>query len=254
MLLLAHLSDIHLDGGERNAGRAARIVRYLADLPRPVDAVLVTGDLADHGSPQEYGEVATLLAGLPYPVFHCPGNHDARPAYREALLGEAPSDAPVNQARHAGGAVFALCDSSIPGSGAGHLADETLDWLDGVLAEEAGRPAFVAFHHPPVVLHHPLLDEIRQRQAERLAEVVGRHPDVVALFCGHAHTPSVSTFAGRPLVVAPGVVSTLSLPWEPGGEVGWADGGPLDHDRPPALAFHVVDDDRRLTTHFRLCP
>ncbi|GAB3575395.1 metallophosphoesterase [Amycolatopsis endophytica] len=254
MTVLAHLSDLHLDGGERNAARAARVVRYLAGLPLPVDAVLVTGDLADHGEPGEYAEVAELLAGLPYPVFHCPGNHDRRPAYRSVLLGEAESAGPVDRTGHAAGAVFAMCDSSIPGSGAGHLADETLEWLDGVLTEEAGRPAFVAFHHPPVVLHHPLLDEIRQHEARRLAEVIARHPDVVALFCGHAHTPAVSTFAGRPLVVAPGVVSTLSLPWEPGGDAGWADGGPLDHDRPPALAFHVVDEERRLTTHFRLCP
>ncbi|WP_208646186.1 hypothetical protein [Amycolatopsis thermalba] len=64
----------------------------------------------------------------------------------------------------------------------------------------------------------------------------------------------MTTFAGRPVVVAPGVVSSLTLPWETGGEAGWAEGGPLDHDRPPALAFHVTDDQHRLTTHFRLCP
>jgi hypothetical protein len=62
--------------------------------------------------------------------------------------------------------------------------------------------------------------------------------------CGHAHTPAASTFAGRPLLVAPGVVSTLRLPWEHG-EV-------LDHSLPPAIAFHVLDDEWRLTTHYRL--
>ncbi|MEU0470813.1 metallophosphoesterase [Amycolatopsis sp. NPDC006131] len=254
MTVLAHLSDLHLDGGSRNADRAERVVGHLRELSRPVDAVLVTGDLADHGDPAEYAEVAKLLDTLPYPVFHCPGNHDSRPAYRSVLLGEEPSDGPVNQVGEAAGAVFALCDTSIPGRGSGRMDDATIAWLDEVLAEAAGRPAFVAFHHPPAVLHHPLLDEIRQHEAARLAEVVERHPDVVGLFCGHAHTPAVTTFAGRPLVVAPGVVSALTLPWEPGGEAGWAEGGPLDYDRPPGLAFHVVDDDRRVTTHFRFCP
>ncbi|WP_116102473.1 metallophosphoesterase [Amycolatopsis thermalba] len=254
MTVLAHLSDLHLDGGPRNADRAARVVRHLRDLRVRVDAVLVTGDLADHGDPAEYAEVAELLESLPYPVFHCPGNHDDRAAYRSVLLGEAPSDAPVNQAGEAAGVVFALCDTSVPGRGSGLMGEETIAWLDEVLTEAAGRPAFVAFHHPPAVLHHPLLDEIRQHEAARLAEVVARHPDVVGLFCGHAHTPAVTTFAGRPLVVAPGVVSSLTLPWETGGEAGWAEGGPLDYDRPPALAFHVTDDQHRLTTHFRLCP
>ncbi|GHF24946.1 hypothetical protein GCM10017786_68840 [Amycolatopsis deserti] len=189
MTVLAHLSDLHLDGGSRNADRAARVVRHLRDLPRPVDAVLVTGDLTDHGDPAEYAEFADLLESLPSPVFHCPGNHDDRAAYRSALLGEAPSDGPVNQAGEAAGAVFALCDTSVPGQGAGRMGDETIAWLDEVLTDAAGRPAFVAFHHPPAVLHHPLLDEIRQHEAERLAEVVRSHPDVVALFCGTRTPP-----------------------------------------------------------------
>lgn len=52
--------------------------------------------------------------------------------------------------------------------------------------------------------------------------------------------------AGRPLLVAPGVVSTLRLPWE--------GGDPLDFDLPPAIAFHVLGRDRRLTTHYRVVP
>jgi len=72
------------------------------------------------------------------------------------------------------------------------------------------------------------------------------HPQVVPVLCGHAHTPAASTFAGRPLLVAPGVVSTLRLPWETANDI--------DEQMPPALAFHVLDDDGRLTTHYRLTP
>jgi Icc protein len=77
--------------------------------------------------------------------------------------------------------------------------------------------------------------------------VLHRHPQVVAVLCGHAHTPAATTFAGRPLLAAPGVVSTLRFPWEPGDAV-------LDHDLPPALAYHVIDDDRGVTTHYRAVP
>ncbi|WP_158892294.1 phosphodiesterase [Amycolatopsis anabasis] len=253
MIVLAHVSDIHLDGGERSAERTSRVLDYLKNLPSPVDAVLVTGDIADHGLAAEYRQARALLS-LPYPVFHCPGNHDKRPQYREFLLGEPAAEGPINQFGAAGGAVFALCDSSIPGQGDGFLDDETLAWLDGVLAENADLPAFVCFHHPPVELHQPLIDAIRQTGEDRLAGVIERHPNVAALLCGHAHTPAATTFAGRPLRVAPGVVSTLELPWEHLGNRAFADGGPLDYDQPPAIAFHVLDDTGRLTTHYRVVP
>ncbi|MGC9665095.1 metallophosphoesterase [Planosporangium sp. 12N6] len=248
MLVVAHVSDLHLDGGARNAERAARVVTYLNRLPRPVDAVLVTGDIADHGLPDEYEEAAELLAPLPYPVLTCPGNHDVRSAYRKVLLGQDPDDAPINQVYRVGPAVFAMCDSTVPGRSDGLLADETLGWLAGVLDDApAGTPVFVCFHHPPAVLHSPFIDDIRQFGERRLAELVAAHPDVVGLLCGHAHTGAATTFAGRPLLVGPGVKSTLLLPWEENGQ-------PADHELPPALAFHVLADDRRLTTHYRVVP
>jgi 3',5'-cyclic AMP phosphodiesterase CpdA len=88
-----------------------------------------------------------------------------------------------------------------------------------------------------------LADSIRQQGEDRLAEVVASHEQVAAVLCGHSHTAAASTFAGRPLVVAPGVVSTLTAPFEPGPAI--------NYDLAPAVAFHVLDDDRRLVTHFR---
>ncbi|MGH3763092.1 phosphodiesterase [Actinophytocola sp.] len=240
--MFAQLSDTHLDGGERNAERAARVMDYLNTLPRAIDAVLVTGDIADHGEPAEYEQARKILSS-PYPVLTCPGNHDVRGPYREVLLDQAGGDAPINQVHEVAGAVFALCDSTIPGRPDGLLADETLAWLDEVLTAEPEAPAFICFHHPPVLLHQPMIDGIRQRGEQRLAELVARHPQVVAILCGHAHTPAATTFAGRPLLVAPGVVATLRLPWE---------NDDLDYELPPALACHILDDDLRLTTHYRV--
>jgi Icc protein len=244
MIVLAHLSDPHFDGSARNAERAAQVMAYLSDPALPIDAILVTGDIADHGLPTEYEQAAKILSA-PHPVLTCPGNHDVRGAYREVLLGEPASNEPINQLCRMAGATFAMCDSSIPGEDAGLLADETLAWLEGVLGDTAeGTPIFVCFHHPPVVLHAPLADAIRLRQEERLADLIARHPQVVAVLCGHAHTPAASTFAGRPVLVAPGVTSTLKLPFEPGDTI--------DLRVPPALAFHILDDDWRLTSHYRL--
>ncbi|MFE6055814.1 metallophosphoesterase [Kitasatospora sp. NPDC056446] len=252
MLTIAHLSDIHLgqvqgrDGGKRARRRAERVMAYLDALPGPLDGVLVTGDLADHGLPGEYEQVAGVLASR-YPVLTCPGNHDRRAPYREVLLGEAPGEGPVNREHRLPGADVLMLDSSIPGRDDGLLDGETLDWLDARLADgRAGLPALVAFHHPPVELHMPMVDGIRQFGEAGLAEVLRRHPRVAALLCGHAHTAAATTFAGLPVLVAPGVVSTVTLPCEGGRGISF--------DHPPMLAFHLLDDEGRVTTHYRAVP
>jgi 3',5'-cyclic-AMP phosphodiesterase len=243
-VLLAQISDLHLDGGERATRRAERVMDYLRGLPRPVDAVLVTGDIADHGEESEYEEAARILTA-PLPVLTCPGNHDVRPAYRKALLGEAPDEGPVNRIHHVAGTAILMCDSTIPGRDEGRLDARTIDWIDTRLTElPRDTPALIAFHQPPVELHHPLPDSGMLEQRGRLAALLEAHPQVVAVLTGHAHTAAASTFAGRPLIVGPAVTWTLRMPWE--GD------RPADRDQPPGLAFHVLDDGRRLTTHYRV--
>lgn len=244
--LLAHISDLHLDGSERATRRATHVMDYLRALPHPVDALLVTGDIADHGDEAEYEEAAQILAA-PFPVLTCPGNHDARPAYRKALLGLPADEGPVNQVHHIAGTAVLMCDSTIPGRDEGLLDAATLAWIDATLAAlPHDTPALLAFHQPPVVLHHPLPDAHRLRQPGQLAALLEAHPHVVAVLTGHAHTAAATTFAARPLIVGPAITWTLRLPWE--GDK------PADREQPPGLAFHVLDDDRRLTTHYRVLP
>lgn len=243
MVTIAHFSDIHVDAGERSATRTARVVEYLAGLTPPPDVVLLTGDIADHGEEGEYSRVRALV---PFPVLACPGNHDRRGPYRKVMLDEEDSDEPVNRAYESSGVLILMCDSSIPGRHDGWLSDETLAWADQRLAEKPGRPAFLAFHHPPVDLGLAFPDTIRQFGEQRLAALVERHPQIVALLCGHAHSAAATTFAGRPLLVAPGVVSTSLLPFEKGGIV--------DLTGPPMIALHLLDQQHRLTTHYRVVP
>ncbi|MEU7064545.1 metallophosphoesterase [Streptomyces sp. NPDC053429] len=249
MIVIAHLSDVHFDGDARAAARARAVVEYLDGLPYDLDAVLVSGDIADHGTPEEYDEARKVLRSR-HPAVICPGNHDERLAFRQGMLGEAePTAEPVNQVVRGDGFVLAVCDSSVPGEHQGFLEESTLEWLEGVLAGTPREvPVLVAFHHPPVTLHIPYVDGIRQFGEERLAALAARHPHLKAFLCGHAHTGAATTFAGRPLLVAPGVVSTTRLPWE-------AQSGPDEHihlDEPPVVAFHVLGEDGRLTTHYRV--
>ncbi|MEU8676884.1 phosphodiesterase [Streptomyces sp. NPDC048560] len=259
-MLLAHISDLHLDGTDRATDRATRVVTYLNSLARQPDAVLVTGDIADHGAPGEYAEAARLLASLTAPAFPCPGNHDDRATYRKVLLGdehteeEGDATAPINRLHLVGGYALLLCDSTIPGEDAGRFDDKTLDWLARTLDDLGDTPALPAFHHPPATVHHPYLDSTNLTNAARFAELLADRSfdNVPAILTGHAHTSMAATFAGRPLLVAPGVISTLRLPWESGE-------GLVDTVAPPGVAFHVLDEGvrgagGRITTHYRVVP
>ncbi|MGV4889788.1 metallophosphoesterase [Streptomyces viridosporus] len=249
MLVLAHISDLHLDGTARATERARRVRDRLWELPRRPDALLVTGDIADHGTEAEYEEAARLLGlhdgSAPFPVLTCPGNHDSRAPYRKALLGRAAADGPVDSAHVLDGGAVLMCDSSVPGRDDGELDARTYAWIESTLDELDGAlPVLLAFHHPPVPLHHPLPDSFSLRAPDRLAALLARRPEIAGLITGHAHTAAATTFAGRPLVVGPGVTWTLRLPWE--GERA------ADRDAPVGFAFHVLDDEQRLTSHFRV--
>lgn len=248
VFVFAHLSDTHFDGGERARDRASRVMEYLRQ--QPLDAILVTGDITDHGEPHEYEQAREVLAA-DVPVFVLPGNHDTREAFRKVLLGRDGGAAPVNQVRRVGPVTFALCDSTIPGRMGGLLAPETVAWLGEVLAGAAG-PTFVCLHHPPVPLHNHLIDGIGLGEPAALAGLVRGSRSVVAVLCGHAHTAAAAAFAGRPLLVAPGVASTLRPVWTPPQTPGWQDA--LDLADPPAVAFHVLDEGGGLTTHYRVVP
>lgn len=246
-LVIAHVSDTHLDGGERALTRTRRVMDYLRGCE--VDVIVATGDLADHGQIAEYEQVkAELVADVP--VLMLPGNHDERSAYRKVVLG-GDGDTPINQTHRVSGVIFALLDSTIPGRHDGRLAPETLDWLRATLAE-ADAPVFIGLHHHPIALHNPLVDGIRLGNADDLAAIVAEFPQVVAVLCGHAHAAASGTFAGRPLIAAPGVVSTTRLPWTTTAVLTWSN--TLDLTDPPGVVFHVFDHDRKLTSHFRSLP
>ena len=252
---IAHISDLHLDGGRRAWERAERVVAFLAAAPGPIDVLLVTGDVADHGHPDEYGEAGKLLDEVPFPVLVLPGNHDVRRAFAAGLLSPpdvaGDPDAPLHRGVRVAGVEFLLCDSTIPGEARGRIDDAGIAWLDRTLAAGDPRePALVCFHHPPARLH-TWVDRVRQDGADRLAAVVERHPRVVAVLCGHAHTAATTTFAGRPLLVAPGVTSTVRLAAESRADV--------DLDQPPGFAIHVLEtgatdetEAYRLVTHVRV--
>ncbi|MET9273220.1 metallophosphoesterase [Kribbella sp. NPDC003557] len=244
MYVIAHLSDPHLDGSEEPRSRLRRVTSYVRSAT--VDMVLVTGDLADHGLAAEYAELAGEL-DFDVPVLVLPGNHDVSAPLRDGLAAfvSSPGEGhPVHQVHDVGAARFVLVDSTVPGADHGLLSADSLAWLDGVLREPFDGPLFVAMHHPPLDLHHPVMDQWKLEDRGPLADLLTGKP-VTAILTGHVHNAIVTSFAGHPVLGAPGIRSAVRLPFEP------PTGSVVDPTAPPGLAFHAYTPGEPLQTVYR---
>jgi 3',5'-cyclic AMP phosphodiesterase CpdA len=219
-MLLAHVSDPHLNSGPAGAVSAAALdlaLRRIAALdPRP-DAVVITGDLAHCGRSEEYEILRELLEGFPVPTHLAIGNHDDRDGFLAAFAGSpylAGGSRTYYAVDYPDSRVIVL-DSKDDTTAAGRLGDPQLTWLADQLSERSEVPSFVCFHHPPGPVGIPTLDAIRLVDPEALAAVLEEAPAPVGILVGHVHRAITTTFAGAVVSVAPSTFRQVELDLQP---------------------------------------
>lgn len=204
--LLAQVSDLHIKAESKLSYRIvdttaalSRCVEHLMGLAQLPDAVLFTGDLTDFGRPEEYAQLARLIAPLTMPVYLMPGNHDDREAMRNAFASHAYlrqreetidfviDDWPLR--------IVAL-DTVVPMKSGGALRAHQLEWLQGVLSAAPSRPTLVALHHAPFSTGIGHMDDIGLENSAGLEAVVRGHPQVALVTCGHLHRMIQTRFGG----------------------------------------------------------
>jgi Icc protein len=213
---IAHLSDTHLVTGplaaQPAAGLAQALGRLLAIRPRP-DCVVITGDLADTGHPDEYVALHAILRRCPIPVHLTTGNHDD-PAALVAEFGGTRflgGGASTSYAVEYPAATIVVADSWLDGRPAGQLGPEQLAWIDETLDARPELPALVCLHHPPVPVGIRFLDGMRLNDGPELGDVISRHPHVVRVLAGHVHRAISAPFAGSLVTVAPSTYRQSNL-------------------------------------------
>ncbi|MGV0878901.1 metallophosphoesterase [Martelella sp. FLE1502] len=226
-MLIAHLSDFHVfaDSPEtslvrRDAPEAARkVVADLAAFTPAVDAVMLTGDLTDCGTAEDYELLEDILAPLKVPIFVVPGNHDRRETMRAAFRSRLPFPATgfLNyEAEFAGLRIIAL-DTLIEGRVEGRLASESLDWFEDALRHASGMRTIVLLHHPPFPSGITGLDEMALGEgAERFAEIVASCAGKLSILAGHIHRPYQAFWNGAFCAVAGSPAFQVALDLRPG--------------------------------------
>jgi len=250
--LLAQVTDMHVKAGGKLSYRVvdteaslARCVEHINAMPQRPDAVLFTGDLTDFGRPDEYDNLARLIAPLAMPVFLMAGNHDDPRTMRgkfpaHAYLRQRPGkldyvidDFPVR---------LVALDSTIPGRSPGELTAPQLRWLDETLAAAPGKPTIVALHHPPFWTGIGHMDRQPLLDPANLESVIARHPQVERVLAGHLHRPIVARFGGTVASTSPSPSHQVALDLAD-------DAASRFVMEPPAFQLHLWREGSGLVSH-----
>ncbi len=248
-MLLAQLSDLHVRPQGvtyQNVVDSNRMftdaIAHLNQLsPRP-DVVLITGDLVDEGSWEEYATLRKLLSVFEIPYLLMPGNHDDR----ELLARAFPEHdyLPVTGPKHFSVERYSVriiaLDTTEPGDHHGSADEQDIAWLEEALAASRGTPTVVAMHHPPVACGIPYLDKYMCHQPERIEAVIRRYPNVERVLCGHVHRSIVQRWAGTVLCSCPSTATQIALQLR-------HDSKPQSYLEPPACLLHLWRDGAMVT-------
>lgn len=201
---ILQLSDSHLGASRdfRLAGintyqSLGQVLKGLPDQDVVPDLVAVTGDIAGDGDEPAYHLFNEVMAEQPWPFAWLPGNHDDFPLMRKVIR------QPFKRVVELGNWVAIFLVSAQPGEVAGQLADTELAELSELLHRYRNQYVLLFMHHLPVEISCQWLDKHRVANHHQLAELVAGFPAVRALFAGHVHQTSSTSWQGIGVHSAP---------------------------------------------------
>lgn len=198
-MLIAHLSDFHVFSGKAEtslvrpdaADAARKVVAAVAAHQPAFDAVMLTGDLTDGGSREDYALLKDILAPITAPIFVVPGNHDKRETLREAF-----PDYPFARAESftyetmLGGTRIIGLDTLLDGRIEGRLDAAQLEWLGGRLGRPHDGVTIILMHHPAFPSGIGPLDRMALVEGRtRFGELVKACRGPLRILSGHIHRP-----------------------------------------------------------------
>lgn len=241
----AQISDLHLGGAGTGNWPNRTLLDHAAVLTGEViaalnaapDFVVVTGDLTEHGDARGFALARALLDRLRMPYYVVPGNHDvlppdARDHFRAAFVGRLSGER-LFGAWEAGGVRCVGLDpwwhhpddgereAWSTGHHAAALPTEQLRWLAAELRAHPRQPTLVFLHYPLVPIaarfrvHRPQ-DAGHLQNGAAVLSLLGGHPQVRAVFCGHQHFHQITrepTAGGGLLHCQLGAMVEYPLAW-----------------------------------------
>jgi 3',5'-cyclic-AMP phosphodiesterase len=204
-----HLAQGDLLWGYSTGHALRRVLAHIAEHAGPLDFIISTGDLVEHGTEHEYRAFLELIGAAPggafpgplrahgqglggVPFYAIPGNHDVRPLMANTMFPASPPAERLQGWFEQGGVRFVCVDwggenKATPAPGLAEYLNLALD----------GTPAVLLMHHHIAPMGHPRLDALI---ADEVAEFADRIAGcgVLAILSGHTHATFERSLAGMP--------------------------------------------------------
>ena len=248
-MLIAQISDTHIRDHLGMFGELVdtsetlkKAVQLLNSLEPQPDVVLVTGDLTDDGTKEQYSLLLEMLSSLNAPLLPLPGNHDERSEFLNAFSSTLPDEIPENHCSYVIDnfpvRLIAL-DTSLPGRHDALFSEDHELWLSTVLSKEKDKPTLIFTHFPPFETGINFMDLSGLKSADRLEKIIRNNPQVKLVVSGHLHRSIQTSFASTMISVCPSTGNQLKLDLNP------KNGSAVDE--PPGFQLHLWKNDRFVT-------
>ncbi|MFD2190696.1 metallophosphoesterase [Pistricoccus aurantiacus] len=189
MTRLIQITDSHLQADPKARCRTGhplsrfeQVLKY-ARRQQP-DAVILTGDIGENGSPGAYRLAVERLDQLGCPWYWLAGNHDDPEvmARHRSVVDEIELD----RWR------LLMLNTQVIGESFGKLGEAQLKRL-AVRLRQDERPTWLVMHHPPVTIDSAWMDAIGLQDRQALWQCLERFPQVRGILCGHIHQAFTQT-------------------------------------------------------------
>ncbi|NVJ90217.1 MAG: phosphodiesterase [Methylocystaceae bacterium] len=255
-MLIAQITDLHIvREGELLSGRVdtraalASCINKLASLSPKPTVLLISGDLTETATEEEYAFLTNQLDKLDFPTYVVPGNHDDRATMRRAFSGMAngESESPFCYSidKPEWPLVLIGIDSTVARRSDGAICADRLKWLKEVLKKATPeRPALIFMHHPPFKTGIAAMDACGILEGlTEFRHLISDHSDRVAgILCGHVHRVIHSSIAGVPVLLAPSSAHQITLDLH--------NDAPLSFTLEPSkIALHQWEENGGLVSH-----
>ena len=156
-LAFAHIGDLHISDARRRNFRdfLSILAQIETEAVKQLDFVVLPGDCADNGRPEQYSLIATALRMLTPPVYAIPGDHDMEQGSLENFYaGLGVPRLPSCQNLHGCRCLFLDFCGEGEGGPDFRLGASQMSWLDDQLADAGriGETALLFMHSYPADL------------------------------------------------------------------------------------------------------
>ncbi len=205
---------------------------------KSLDAIILTGDLAQQGELEAYQRLANHITPLKCPTLWTPGNHDNLLSMKLGFHGNLPEQHHLIL----GCWQIILLNSLWPEHVAGQLSDIELVKLQLLLDQNAHLNTLIGLHHPYADPYDTSNNANLLDQPERFLTVLKTHAHISAIVAGHIHQDTDTFIKGYRQITTP---STCFQFREEQGKI------IVDPAIPPGYRWLILHDDGTLETEAR---